>query len=127
MRQSPAIAALCVGSLLTGAAFAQERASRQALPSVETGRLGERPLLPLDRTEGLAVSRETYTSEAGSTAVRTGFVGSWSLTRSLDAGVGLVSVTRDARPHSELKRSWNAKDMGVKSDTVAAIAVRLRF
>lgn len=127
MRQSLGIAALCVGFLLNGAVSAQERAPLHAPSSIDPGRLGERPLLPLDRSEGLAVSRQTYTSEAGSTAVRTGFVGSWSLTTSVDAGVGLVSVTRDARPHSELKRNWSARDMGVKSDTVAAIAVRLRF
>ena len=116
-----------MGFVLTGAAFAQERAPRQAQSGIAADPLAQRPLLPLDRSGGLAVSRQTYTSEAGSTARRTGFVGSWSLTRSVDAGVGLVSVTRDARPHSELKRSWNAKDMGVKSDTIAAIAVRLRF
>ena len=77
--------------------------------------------------KGLGVSRRAFTEEDGSQIVRKGLVGSWAISQGLSAGVGLFSVTGDARKQAEFKRTWNVKDVTPKNDHIAAVGVSLRF
>ena len=76
---------------------------------------------------GIALSRQTYVEQDGSTVIRSGLVRSWDVSDGLRAGVGLFSVTHDDQKEPEFKRSWSAKNVGPRDRRVAAVGLNVSF
>lgn len=73
------------------------------------------------------ISSRTYTEEDGSRIVRRGLIGSWSIASSLEAGVGLFSVSGSGRKPIEARRGWSVMDVAPRNENIAAVGMKLKF
>ena len=76
---------------------------------------------------GLSLSSRTFRMDDGGSAIRKGLVGSWSIVRGLNAGVGLFSVTHENQKEPEFRRNWTAKNVYPRSRRVAAVGLSMGF
>jgi hypothetical protein len=76
---------------------------------------------------GVGVTRRTLTQQDGSLANRSGVVGSWSLAPRVDAGVGLFSVTADARKQADTTRMPSTDSVAPKRRRIAAVGLKVSF
>jgi hypothetical protein len=75
----------------------------------------------------VGVSASKYAEQDGSIAIRRGLIGSWNVAGSLEAGVGLFSVTGEGRKVNEFKRDWHVKQVTPRNESIAAVGMLVRF
>jgi hypothetical protein len=142
MLKPRAIGALCLALLSATPALcrgAGERDEPVSLPNVrlvdrDPGAASGPGIAPSPQTgmfegssSGLGLSRRSFAQEDGSAAIRSGLVGSLSVSPAVTAGLGLFSVSHDDQREPEFRRSWSAKNLGPRNRKVAAVGLNVRF
>jgi len=132
MKRRLMIAALAVPAMWMPAAHAQQPDGGQSLlgdsyvSAGETARFAPSPSAPASGSI-LSLSNRIIVEEDGSRRVRKGMVGSWPVKGGLSVGVGLFSVTADARKQRQFRASADPMDMRGRRQRVAAVGMSLRF
>ncbi len=142
MMKRPALTALCVALFFAGAASAEPQdqqnhggsasdARLRYVPQVSAGPAAPPPAPNESLFEGarpgVGLSRQTYSEQDGSVAVRSGFIGTVPLAKGVSAGLGLFSVTHEDQKSPEFRRSWTPKAVGPRDRRVAALGLNVRF
>ena len=76
---------------------------------------------------GIGIASRTFTQPDGAITLQRGLIGSVEIARGLEAGVGLFSISGDARKINETKRGWSVKEVNPKRGNIAAVGMRFRF
>jgi hypothetical protein len=80
-----------------------------------------------DAPAGFGLSRRALTRQDGSPASRNGVVGSWSLSRGIQAGVGLFTITADGRRQADTRRMPSTEGVAPRRQRVAAVGLNISF
>jgi len=78
--------------------------------------------------QGIGISTSVEVDAVGQVATRRGLIGSWPVSRNVEAGVGLFSVMGNGpRRPAENRRNWSVRDVTERDQRIAAVGVKLRF
>jgi hypothetical protein len=142
MMKRPALTTLCLALFFAAAASAETQGQQKNgssasdlrlryAPQVSAGPAAPQPApnasLFQGARPGLGISRQTYSEQDGSVAVRSGLIGTVPLAEGVSAGLGLFSVTHEEQKPPEFRRSWTPKTVGPRDRRVAALGLNVRF
>ncbi len=138
----PALIALCLALLQADPAFAQSEGQQYPSSSASDQRLRYTPQaspqpagpppppsagLFEGAAPGIGISRQTYSQQDGSLAVRRGLIGTLPIAGGIRAGVGLFSVTHENQKEPEFRPSWTPRNVGPRNRRVAAVGLNVQF